>query len=177
MENFKSIFSIAITILFSTFFILVSCKNQVKSISPSADESIAIADTFHINEDLRKASIDFITSNNVSNGNIEVDIDKKEYNQILITFICRGMADFGVRKFKPLFSYKINDNIFFVFTGAEELLNIPFDENKYSSRRQEMCDEVLKSCYFLEDNKIRKDSNCEFNEPFSNLKQLPLPTK
>lgn len=176
MENFKKIFLIAITILFCTSFILVSCRSQVKSISPSGDESIDI-DTFYINEYLREISIDFITNNSISHGNIEVDIDKQEYNRILITFICRGMADFGVRKFKPLFSYKIDNNIFFVFTGAEELLNIPFDENKYSDRRQEMCDQVLKSCYVLEDNKIRKESNCEFNEPFSNLKQSQPPTK
>lgn len=176
MENFRRIFPVAVTILFCNFLILISCKDSLKN-SSVRDESIAIVDTFQINKDLKKVSIDFITNNNISNGNIEVDIDKKESNQILITFICRGMADFGVRKFKPLFSYKINGNIFFVFTGAEELLNIPFDENKYSSRRQDMCDVVFKSCYVLEDNKIRKEDSCSFDEPFSNLKQSPLPTK
>lgn len=174
MEIFKKLF--LIIILFYNISILESCKDQAKN-NPVKDESIIIIDTFHINEELRKSSIDFITKNNISNGNIEVDIDKKEYNQILITFICRGMADFQARKYKPLFSYKINDNIFFVFTGAEELLSIPFNENKYSTRRQDMCDTNFKSCYLFEDKKIRKEINCIFNEPFSNLKQSPLPIK
>lgn len=80
MENFRSIFPIPVTILFCNFLILVSCKDSVKD-SPNRNESIAIVDTFFINEDLKKVSIDFITNNNISSGNIEVDIDKKDSNQ------------------------------------------------------------------------------------------------
>lgn len=154
---------------------LLSCKHKRNDITSIQEKLNVLIDTFDISNDLKESSLNFIKSNHISNGNIEVDIDKKEHNQVYITFICRGMADFGVRKFKPLFSYKIESNIFFVFTGAEELLNISFDENKYLNREQSKCDNTLKWCYVFEDNKIRKEDTCSFENPFSSLRQSLLP--
>ena len=85
------------------------------------------------------------------------------------------MADFEVRKFKPLFYYTINKNLFFVYTGAEELLNIPFNESDYANRRQNKYDTVIKTWYLIEDNIIRKDDSCKYEEPFSTLQFSPPP--
>lgn len=173
METFKK--SKCNYILVASLLIFfASCKEQPSTKNSAQDETLAIIDSFRIGDNLLESSNDFVSSNNISNANIEVDIDKKEFNQIYITFILRGMADFEVRKFKPLFTYQIKNNIFFVFTGAEELLKIPFNETRYENRRQGRYDTVLTAWYLFEDNKMRKEASPPFFEPFSNIPP-PMP--
>lgn len=171
METFKK--SKLGYILFAC--LLLSCKERSTTKNIRQDETLVIIDTFHINEDLKKISIDFIKTNKISNSIIEVDIDKREYNQIYISLTCKGVSYFIVKKLAPLFTYELNNNTFFVFTGAEELLRMPFDEMRYKNRRQERCDTITKSCYIFKDNKIQKEENCSLPEPFSSMPPLSLP--
>ena len=174
METIKKISLIYILFI----CLIISCKEKSTINKSIQDKTLVQIDTLHIADNLLKSSNDFVNRNNLSNTNVEVDIDKKEYNQIYITFITRGIADFEVRKFKPMFTYEIKDNLFFVFTGAEELLNIPFDEAKYQNRRQGRYDTILKAWYVFEDDKMRREDSCTFYEPFSNLKPImPPPPK
>jgi hypothetical protein len=173
MEAFKK--SKPNYILISLLILLFSCTEH-SATKVIHDESLAIIDTFHVSDNLLKSSEDFVKRNNLSNANIEVDIDKKEFNQIYITFITRGIVDFEVRKFKPLFTYKIKNNLFFVFTGAEELLKIPFDTLKYQNRRQGRYDTILTAWYLFEGNRMQREDTCEFYGPFSSLHQtIPPP--
>ncbi len=161
-----------ICILISNF----SCREKSVIKNETLEKYSLLIDTIGINNDLLQSSKDFINRNNIINGNIEVDIDKKEYNQTYVTFITRGIADFAVRKFKPLFTYQIKSNIFFVFTGAEELLTIPFDESKFINRRQAKYDTIIKAWYVFDDNIMRRHDSCTLYEPFSNLQpSLPPP--
>ncbi len=166
IKNFKLVYCFA--------FILLSCKGEKKAGEILQDDRYVFIDTFQVSDKLKLISKEFIENYKLINSNVEVNIDKREFNRIIITFTCRGMADFGVKNFKPLFQYKIYNNTFFVFTGAEELLLIPFDESKYKNQKQGRCYEVVKSCYILEDNVIRKEIDCTDHEPFSSI---PAPSK
>lgn len=167
-----------IILITSLFLLFIGCtNNQNKDVNTGADGIIRFNDSIRIDNNLLKSSLEYIKRNNLTNSNIEVSIDKREYNQIYITYINRGMADFEVRKFKPLFSYTINKNLFFVYTGAEELLSIPFNESDFVNRRQNKYDTVIKTWYVIEDNIIHRDDSCKYEEPFSTLQFSPPPIK
>ncbi|MBK7882542.1 MAG: hypothetical protein IPJ81_00890 [Chitinophagaceae bacterium] len=130
-------------------------KGQTES-NFNPDGTIGLIDRFRISEDLKNISIDFINTNGIDNSIIEVAINKREPDEIYITLTCKGVAYFIVKKLTPLFTYELDNNTFFVFTGAEEILQIPFDEAKYKNRRQERCDSIMKSCYIFQDKKMQK---------------------
>lgn len=172
--------SIAFLLVFSACFIFISCnnKNHEKLNSEKQGNTANLNDTLSINESLKKISLDFIETYNIDNSIIEVAINKKEFDEIYITLTCKGVAYFAVKKISPSLTYEIKNNTFFVFTGAEELLQPKFDEEKYKNRRQEKCDSVIRTCYLFQNNKMQKEDNCLLPEPFSNMPaESPLPTK
>lgn len=131
-----------------------------------------------LSEQLKKSSYDFTSANNIENSIIKVDIDQQEVNQVFINFTCKGLSYFMAKKSYPLFTYELNNNSFFVFTGAEQMLQISFDGTKYKHRRRERCDSVILTCYLFQDGKMTKEDNCTFPEAFSTLPPpLPLPKK
>lgn len=150
-------------------FSLFACNENVRQQNSNRESSVIFNDTISLNENLKKISLEFINTYKIDNSIIEIDIDKKEYNQIYISLSCRGFSYFLVKKLTPLFTYELKNNSFFVFTGAEELFTTSLDTSKYTYRRQERCDSIIKSCYFVENNKIIKEENCSYPEPFSNL--------
>lgn len=163
----KTIYVISFCIISSMLACKQETKNSIKQIVQNQD--ITLVDSININEELKNSSLDFIKQFNYTNRLIEVDIDKKEPNQIIISYSCRGIADFEIKKYKPLFSYTLNDNLFFIYTGAEELLNITFDTTKYTKYNFDICSDPKKSTYIFEDNKMRQDTSGLFPEPFSSL--------
>lgn len=169
METFKKITISYIIII----CLLISCKEQ--SISENIKNEILVsANTIHISEGLKKVSLDFINTFKIENSIIEVTINKKEPNEIYISLTCKGVAYFVVKKLTPSFTYELKNNTFFVFTGAEELLQLTLEKAKYKNRRQERCDSIIKSCYIFQDGKIQKEESCSFPEPFSNM-PAPVP--
>ena len=173
MANFKRIYIATIILLF-----LVSCSQQKRESLTVKNKTAITLDSINISELLKQISLDFIKTYKIDNSIIEVDIDKRESNQIYINFMCKGVSYFSVKKLKPLFSYELNNNTFFVFTGAENMMQLQFEETKYKNRRQERCDSVVKSCYLFQDNVMKKEENCTFPEAFSNLPPpSPLPKK
>jgi hypothetical protein len=173
MEIFKKSILNSIIIL----CLLISCKDESTTKNNKHNDTIITTDTLHITEELRKISADFINTYNINNSIIEVAINKKEPDEIYISLTCKGVAYFVVSKLSPSFTYELKNNTFFVFTGAEEMLQIPFDEAKYKNRKQERCDSIIKSCYIFQDNKIQKEENCSFPDPFSSMPPPSLPKK
>lgn len=166
-------------LFFYTCCLLFACNENVKQENLKNQEDFALVNVpISINENLKKISLEFIGTYNITNSIIEVTINKKETNEIYINLTCKGSAYFAVKKLTPSFTYELQNNTFFVFTGAEELLQLNFEEAKYKNRRQERCDSVITSCYLLQDNKMQKEENCSFPEPFSSMPaQSPPPLK
>ena len=173
MANSKRIHIAIIILLF-----LVSCSQGKKESVTVKNDTALVLGSINISEPLKQISLDFVKTYKIDNSIIEVDIDKREFNQIYINFMCRGVSYFSVKNLKPLFSYELSNNSFFVFTGAEQMMQLQFEEAKFKNRRQERCDSVIKSCYLFQDNIMKKEENCTFPEAFSNLPPpSPLPKK
>lgn len=133
-----------------------------------------------LNENLRQISLAFIDSFNLDNSIIEVTIDRKERfepGEIYIILKCRGLNYFEAMKLKPMFTYEMKNNSFFVFTGGESLFDLAFDEKKFQNRRMEKCDESIKQCYWFRKGRMIKDEACIFPDPFSDLQMSTPPPK
>lgn len=177
METIKKIIPV---ILLSILILCLgqSCEHKKRNIPEVQiqNQNIEIAEDITISENLKKSSLDFISKFSYKNRLIEVNVDKKEPEEIIISYSCRGIADFEIKKFKPLFSYKLNDNLFFVYTGAEELLNISFDTAKYTIYNFDICSDPKKATYIFQGDKMQLDTAGQFPEPFSSLPpETPLP--
>ena len=161
------------------FLFLLSCT-QKKQLNQklNKDSNAILLSGIDINEQLKEISLNFVSTHKINNSIIEVDINKREVNQIYLNLTCKGLYYFIVKKAYPLFTYEINNNTFFVFTGSENLLQINFDETKYKNRIHERCDSVMSSCYIIQEGIIKKEDNCTFPDAFSNLPPpSKLPTK
>lgn len=131
----------------------------------------------YINEELRRISIDFISSHQIDNSIIEVTIEKKELEGVYVIMSCRGTIYFEAMKMKPMFTYEINNNSFFVFTGAETLFDSTYNQIRFQSRRKEKCEESFKTCYWFRNAKFYKEAICTYPDPFSDLRMSAPPPR
>lgn len=158
------------------FCMAISCRQ--KSAIKRVEKVFVNLEEPYIHDNLRKISLGFINSFKIDNSIVEVTIERKESEGIYIILTCRGLYYFEVKNLKPLFTYELNNNSFFVFTGVEGLLDSTFNKDKYIKRRKEKCGDMIKTCYWFKGGKMIKDENCTFPYPFTDFKiGAPPPLK
>ncbi len=172
METFKRVFICGVAYL----VLMLSCNHQKDSGNDAQEISISFENPY-LSKNLRDISHTFINNFNLDNSIIEVTIDRKSPEEIYIILKCRGSAYFKAMKLKPTFTYEMNNNSFFVFTGAEMLFDSTFDEKRFQDRRKGKCNESLKACYWFNNGKMVEDKACTFPYPFSDLKMSEPPLK